>query len=110
MITGSKSSFWKKPTTRLGWWAVWLMAAFVVMFIINSTVFVPSSQIVSDAGWRHSWLPFYGVLMALCGLAGSGFGLIALLRKHERSWLVWLTLLPGVFMLFLLLGEVLIPH
>ena len=37
-------------------------------------------------------------------------GLIAVIRQNERSWLVWLTLLPGVLVLFLLLGEILFRH
>jgi len=35
---------------------------------------------------------------------------IAVIRRHERSWLVWLTMLPGLFVLFLVLGEFLVPH
>jgi 4-amino-4-deoxy-L-arabinose transferase-like glycosyltransferase len=99
--------FMRKPSTRLGRWAVGLMAVFLVMFLINSFVFMPSS---SDAPWRHIVLPFYGILMILCGLAAGIVGLIALIRQHERSWLVWLTILPGAFVLFLLLGEFLVPH
>jgi hypothetical protein len=33
-----------------------------------------------------------------------------MIRQHERSWLVWLTILPGLFVLFLVLGEFLVPH
>lgn len=101
------SHFNEKPHTRLGWWSVWLGAAFVVMFIINSTVFMPTS---SDAPWRQVILPFYGISMLLCGLAAGIIGLIALVRQHERSWVVWLTILPGLLVLFFVLGEILVPH
>jgi hypothetical protein len=37
-------------------------------------------------------------------------GLVALIRNRERSWFVWLAVLPGAFVLFLLLGELLVPH
>ena len=37
-------------------------------------------------------------------------GSIAVIRQNEHSWLVWLTLLPGVLVLFLLLGEILFPY
>jgi hypothetical protein len=96
-----------KPQTTLGWWAAWLGIAFAVLFLINSFVFMPSS---SDAAWRHLILPFYGIFMLLCGLAAGIVGLVAVIRQHERSWLVWLTLLPGLLVLFLLLGEFLFPH
>jgi predicted Abi (CAAX) family protease len=96
-----------RPSTRPGRWAVWLGIIFVILFLINSFVFMPSS---SDAPWRHVILPFYGIAMLACGLAAGMTGLIAVIRKHERSWLVWLTFLPGLLVLFLVLGEFLVPH
>jgi hypothetical protein len=95
------------PHTKLGQWSVGLAAVFVGLFLVNSFVFMSTS---SDAPWRHVLLPFYGLLMLLCGLAAGILGLIAVIRKNERSWLVWLTLLPGLLVLFLLLGEILFPH
>lgn len=106
MQTGS-TQLRARPSTRLGWWAVWLMAAFVVLFLINSFVFMPTS---SDAPWRQVILPFYGIFMLLCGLTAGVVGLIAITRQHERSWLVWLTILPLAWVLFMLLGEFLVPH
>jgi len=110
MTTMSSSSLWQRPTKRLGWCAVSLAAAFVVMFIINSTVFMPAFQDAPNAWWGPALLPFYGIFMMLCGLAGGVVGLIAVIRKHERSWLVWLTILPGAFVLMFILGEFLVPH
>ena len=101
------SHFTEKPHTRLGRWAVGLGILFVVLFLFNSFVFMPTS---SDAPWRQVVLPFYGIFMLLCGLSAGIVGLIAVLRQHEHSWLVWLTLLPGLFVLFLVLGEFLVPH
>jgi hypothetical protein len=101
------SHFTEKPHTKLGRWAVGLGILFVVLFLINSFVFMPTS---SDAPWRQVVLPFYGIFMLLCGLSAGVVGLIAVIRRHERSWLVWLTLLPGLLVLFLVLGEFLVPH
>jgi hypothetical protein len=75
--------------------------------LINSFVFMPTS---SDAPWRHVILPFYGIAMLLCGLASGIIGWIAVIRNHERSWLVLLTLLPGLWVVFMLVGEFLFPH
>lgn len=55
-------------------------------------------------------LPFYGIGMLACGLAAGVVGFIAVIRRHERSWLVWLTMLPGAFVIFFVLGEFLVPH
>ena len=101
------SAFFAIPRTRLGRWSVSLAAAFMIMFLINSLIFMPTS---SDAPWRHLVLPFYGILMLLCGLVAGAVGMVAVIRQHERSWLVWLTILPGLFVLVLILGELLFPH
>ena len=100
MTTDSVQSKWR-PSTRLGWWAVWLMLAFAAMFLINSTVFAPYYD--SDTAFRQAFLPFYWTFMLSCGLAAGVVGIVAMTRQHERSWLVWLALLTGVFALLIML-------
>lgn len=95
------------PSTRLGWWAVGLMVTFVVLMIINGAVFM---RLPEDVTWRATLLPFYGFAMLACGLAAGISALVALTRRHERSWLVWLPILAGMFVIFLILGEFLFPH
>ena len=95
------------PSSRLGRWSAALMAIFVLLFMINSFVFMPARI---EAPWRETLLPFYGITMLLCGLAAGVSALIALTRHHDRSWVVWLALLPGSLVLFLVLGEFLVPH
>jgi hypothetical protein len=99
--------FFGLPATRLGWWAGGLMIAFVILFLINSFVIMPPS---TNALFGRSFLIFYGIFMILCGLAAGVVGLVALVRNHERSWLVWVAVMPGAFVLFLLVGEFLVPH
>jgi len=92
---------------NLGWWAVGLAAAYILMMFLNSSVFM---RLPVEVAWRQTILPFYGIFMILCGLASGVVGLVAVLRKHERSWLVWLSLFIGISVLFFVLGEFLIPH
>ena len=68
---------------------------------------MPSS---SDAPWRHVILPFYGTFLLLCGLGSGVVGLLAVIRQQERSWLEWLMILPGLFVLFLVIGELIFPY
>lgn len=96
-----------RPRTRLGRWAVALAAVFAILFFINSFVFMPMTV---EGTWRQVVFPFYGIAMLLCGLAAGIVGLIAVIRRRERSWLVWLSLLPGLLVLTLVLGEFLAPH
>jgi hypothetical protein len=84
--------FLGRPHTKLGWWAVVLAAASVVLLLAWS---------ILPGG---AWLSF------LCGLAGGVMALIALIRQHERSWLVFLCLLPMLNVFVFILGELLIPH
>ena len=95
------------PSTRLGWWSVGLAAAFEILMIINSTIFM---RLPEDVTWRETVLPFYGVAMMSCGLVAGIVALVALTRRHERSWLVWLPMLAGLFVIVFLFGEFLAPH
>jgi hypothetical protein len=106
MGTGS-GHFFEMPHSRIGRWSIGLAAAFVGMFSVNSFVFMPLS---SNAPWRHAILPFYGILMLLCGLAAGILGLLAVVGQHERSGLVWFTMLPGLLVLLFVVGEFLFPH
>jgi len=60
--------------------------------------------------WRQTVLPFYGIAMMACGLAAGIVGLIAVTRRQERSWLVWLTMLPGLMIVAFVLADFLVPH
>ncbi len=99
--TGKQRKFLSRPSTRLGRWSVALATAFVVMFIINAAVFM----CLPEASWQPIVGPFYGIAMLTCGLAAGVTAAIAVVRKGERSWLVWLPLLPCLFVLFLVVGE-----
>jgi hypothetical protein len=99
--TGKQHKFLARPSTRLGWWSVALAAAFAALFIINAAVFMR----LPEASWQPIVGPFYGIAMLTCGLAAGVTAAIAVVRKGERSWLVWLPLLPCLFVLFLVVGE-----
>jgi hypothetical protein len=103
----STQSKWR-PATRLGWWAIWLTAAFATMFLINMTVFAPYYD--SATQFRQVFLPFYWAFMLSCGLASGILGLVAMARRRERSRLIWLALLVGAFALSLVFLELLGSH
>ncbi len=110
MLSQLRSTVMHLPRSRSGWWAVGLTTAFVGLFIINVLIFVPAAEGESSIDWVVALLPFYGILMMLCGLAGAVVGLIAILRSRDYSWMVWVTLLPGLFVILLIAGEFLFPH
>jgi hypothetical protein len=106
-MANSGSPFLKRPGTRPGWWAVGLAIAFLVMIIANSAVVMLFSKDVSSG---PPVLPNFGMLILLCGLAAGVAGLTAIIWKHERSWLVWLSILPGVLALLSILSDILVPR
>ena len=97
------------PKTRLGWWSVGLAATSVVMLIFGYGVFeVLMVRVLGryqETQWEGMAITFYGITMLLCGLAGGVVSLIAVIRQHERSWLVWLAMVPGLASLVFLIGE-----
>jgi hypothetical protein len=80
------------PQTKEGQCAAGLFIAFVVMLGLNGAgVFMP------------------GFVMVLSSLASGAFGFVAVALKHEKSALVWLTLLQALFVFGFGIGEVLGP-
>jgi cytochrome bd-type quinol oxidase subunit 2 len=110
MTTLSTSSFTRRPHTRLGWWAVGIFILFVLLFIVNAIVFIPAARGEATARWVQVSLPNLGIFLVLSGLAAGILGLIAIIKQRERSWLVWLAILPSAFILLLLLGDLLLAH
>jgi hypothetical protein len=54
-------------------------------------------------------VPLPGLLTMMCGVVAGILALDALIADHERSWLLWLMLLPGLFAILLFLAQVLLP-
>lgn len=86
--------FFALPATNLGWWSVGLSIFFVALFLVVS----------------NDLIHFSGRLTIGAGVIAAIVSLLAIIQKHERSWLVWLMLLPGLFALIFALGEILSPH
>jgi len=106
---------WKTvPHSRIGRVAQSLLIGYGLLFVLNQSAVVLLNDMRESAlGQVASQLPvavwmLVGFAMLGIGLAASITSLIAIIRHHERSWLLWLALLPGLFVVFLLVGEFLI--
>ena len=102
-----KRKFLSLPFSRLGWAAVILFAVFVLLMGLNSLMIAGVSPFLV--------LPIplaiaYGFIELASGLAAGILAVVALVKKGERSWLVWFSLYPAVFVLTLLAGEIIFPH
>lgn len=102
------------PQSRAARVAKWLMVTFAGVFVLNQLSVVLQNNLRDTAIGQiviqlpvAVWLSI-GFAMLGVGVASSVSALIAIVRHHERSWVLWLALLPGAFVVFLLVGEFLI--
>jgi hypothetical protein len=86
--------FLQMPNTQMGWSAVGLALVFVAMFLLTT----------------NDLIHFSGIFTLAIGVLAGVLTLLALTWRRERSWLLWLMLLPGLFAILFSLGEVLFPH
>lgn len=108
-------STWSQlPRSRVGQIVQQLVVVFVGLFVLNQLSVVLQNNLRDTAmGQIATQMPvavwmLVGFVMLAVGLAASITSIIAIIRHHERSWLLWLALLPGLFVVFLLVGEFLI--
>lgn len=109
MATVAGRATWTRrlaPSTRAGRLACWLALAFVAWFVLNQ-VLVVLNQDVGDA--RVLFI-LWGWMGLGIGLAASVIAAFAVAKRHERGWLVYATILPGLFVLGFLVGELLFEH
>lgn len=104
------------PTSLVGKWSVGLIIAMPILFVIGTSLAdslylsnPPGDTILKDIAARPA--------LALTMLAGMGAGIsafitgmIAIIRKQERTLLVYLSIAVGGFLILFLAGELLFPH
>jgi hypothetical protein len=86
------------PRTRIGWWSVGLASGFVVLFGFNAV-----AALIFQWNFRAPFLLIVG-----CAIAALILGLISMVRYKERSWLIMIALLIGLFTLYIIIA-LLIP-
>jgi len=97
------------PTTTLGKWSTGLFIAFFVSALVF-VILVASGQRGDDTLFEFSALTIPGLLAGVFVLSAMVTGLISIVKSMERSVLVFLATVIGVSILFLILGEFLVPH
>ena len=89
------------PRTRLGLWAVRLLAAFAAFFLTLCALVA--------TGQRGVWLVSLVIPLFLSGALATATAAVAVVRRGERSVLVFLPLIVGILIAVFLVGE-LIGH
>ncbi len=99
VLSNSEPKFKQLPVTKMGWWAMGLGLGHMVLYTIEM------SLIGTKYSFEQPWLTIMvvvEVVLMLVGLAGAILALITLIKKTERSWVVWAALLPGLTALLVL--------
>ena len=93
--------FW--PTTRLGHWSVALFGIFLAAFVLTASLVA--------AGVRGVWIAvFPGFAVFGGGIGAFVTGLVAVLRRRERSLAVMIAVIIGMLVALFLVGEFAFPQ
>ena len=97
------------PKTRLGKWSVGLIIAFFVFFMLFQ-ILITSGQRGGATFFSNPLLAVPILIAGICGVSALFAGIIGIIKRRERSVLVFLATVIGFFVLFFVLGEILFPH
>jgi len=89
------SRFFQHPATRIGWWAGGLAVLAILMLGINNLGFNPFENLPLDGSTL--FVTAYDLTMFASFLGSIVLGVSAITIKRERSWMVWLFMVPVIF-------------
>ena len=97
------------PATRAGWWSLRLGAVFAGSLALILALVV-SGQRGGDTFFDNVLLGLTGLAAGASVIAAGIVALFAVLRRGERSIVVYFVLLIGLYALVLVIGEFASPH
>lgn len=97
------------PKTILGKWSVGLCGSFILFLLLFYGV-VAMGERGGDTFFSNPALVVPSMIAGIGGVAGFFVGLIAIIRQRERSWLVYISIIIGLFVIILVSGEFISPH
>jgi len=104
--SGSRHDMRGWPGSRVGRWAIKLAGLSVAGIVLLVLAFA-LNLVEPAASYTDSWAQLvWGVGIWACGIGAVVTGLVAMVRHHERSWMVALATVFGLLPLALLLSEI----
>ncbi len=98
-----------KPKTQLGRWSLYTMIIFFVFFGIF-LIFIKLGEKGGPTFFSNLKLTISYLIASVSATISFLVGLISVIKKQERSPMVFLAIIIGFFVLFWNLGEILFPH
>jgi hypothetical protein len=103
------------PKSHLGKWSIGLIVAMPVFFYIGMSFVDFYSSIPAGRTIPHDIIARPGIALPMLagfisGLTAFFTGIIGIIRKKDRSILVFLSTVMGFFVLLWCLAEILFPH
>jgi hypothetical protein len=106
---GRGPSFLGMPRSRLGCWSTGLAVLFLALFVAW-LVYVQATPIARPTFFSD---PLHACLIlgaAAAGLSGAIVGVLALVAKRERSYMILLSVLSGALVLYLTIAKLINPQ
>ena len=97
------------PKTSLGKWSVALIIAFMVLLGVFQLL-VASGQRGGETFFSNLILTIPMLIAGVSGISAFATGLIGIIKSRERSVIVYLAALIGLFVLLFWIGEIAFPH
>lgn len=97
------------PKTNLGRWSIWLIIGFFV-FLGLFYLAVALGQRGGETFFSNLILTIPILLAGVSGILSFFTGITSIVKSKERSVLVFLATVLGLFVLFFVMGEILFPH
>jgi len=102
------------PRTRLGFWAVRLLVAFAAGLVVGMSLAAAGQISRGEGAFDSLWLTVplmgAGLTAVVAGVLAAATAVVAIVRRGERSVLVFLPLIVGVLIAIFLLGELIGPE
>ena len=101
------------PKTSLGFWAVRLRAAFAAGLVVGMSLAAAGQISRGEGAFDSLWLTVplmgAGLTAVVAGVLAAATAVVAIVRRGERSVLVFVPLVVGILIAIFVLGE-LIGH
>lgn len=91
-----KNTIFCLPITRIGWWAVFIFCAFILLLAAYGLVLMPRA---ASLRLGEIFVPLVSMFTFLLGIISGVTGSLAVFKFHEISGLVWLSMVPLLILL-----------